>query len=155
MTAERRIFLAVLMTSFMGPFLGSCINIAIPTIAAEFSRPAPELSWLSTAFRLGAVSLLLPFGRLADVLGRCRIYGAGTAAMALISLVAAFSPSLPFLIAMRALQGLALGMVFSSGMALLVAAHPPKERGRAIGYSAAATYIGLSLGPVIGGLVTQ
>lgn len=155
MTAERRIFLAVLMTSFMGPFLGSCINIAIPTIAAEFSRPAPELSWLSTAFLLGAVSLLLPFGRLADVLGRCRIYGAGTAAMALISLVAAFSPSLPFLIAMRALQGLALGMVFSSGMALLVASHPPGERGRAIGYSAAATYIGLSLGPVIGGLVTQ
>lgn len=155
MTTERRIFAAVLMTSFMGPFLGSCINIAIPTIAAEFSRPAPELSWLSTAFLLGAVSLLLPFGRMADILGRCRIYGIGTAAMALLSLVAGFSGSLPFLVAMRALQGLALGTVFSSGMALLVAAHPPETRGRAIGYSAAATYIGLSLGPVIGGLVTQ
>ena len=155
MTTQRRIFTAVLLTSFMGPFLGSCINIAIPAIAAEFSCPATELSWLATAFLLGAVALLLPFGRLSDICGRCRIYSIGTAAMAAISLVAAFSPSVAFLVAMRALQGLALGLVFSSGMALLVAAHPPTERGRAIGYSGAATYIGLSLGPVIGGLITQ
>lgn len=155
MTAERRIFAAVLLTSFMGPFLGSCINIAIPAIAAEFSCPATELSWLATAFLLGAVAFLLPFGRLSDIVGRCRIYGVGTAAMAVVSFIAAFSPSASFLIAMRALQGLSLGLVFSSGMALLVAAHPAKKRGRAIGYSAAATYIGLSLGPVIGGLVTQ
>ena len=155
MTAQKRIFAAVLLTSFMGPFLGSCINIAIPTIAVEFSCPATDLSWLATAFLLGAVALLLPFGRMADILGRCRIYAIGTAAMAAVSFVAAFSPSVSFLIAMRALQGLSLGLVFSSGMALLVAAHPAKQRGRAIGYSAAATYVGLSLGPVIGGLVTQ
>ena len=155
MTAQKRIFAAVLLTSFMGPFLGSCINIAIPTIAVEFSCPATDLSWLATAFLLGAVALLLPFGRMADILGRCRIYAIGTAAMAAVSFVAAFSPSASFLIAMRALQGLSLGLVFSSGMALLVAAHPAKQRGRAIGYSAAATYVGLSLGPVIGGLVTQ
>ena len=155
MTAQKRIFAAVLLTSFMGPFLGSCINIAIPTIAVEFSCPATDLSWLATAFLLGAVALLLPFGRIADILGRCRIYAIGTAAMAAVSFIAAFSPSASFLIAMRALQGLSLGLVFSSGMALLVAAHPAKQRGRAIGYSAAATYVGLSLGPVIGGLVTQ
>lgn len=155
MTTEKRIVSAVLLTSFMGPFLGSCINIAIPAIAVEFACPATELSWLATAFLLGAVALLLPFGRMSDVFGRCRIYGIGTAAMAVVSFIAAFSPSASFLIAMRALQGLSLGLVFSSGMALLVAAHPAKKRGRAIGYSAAATYIGLSLGPVIGGLVTQ
>ena len=155
MKVQRRIFSAVLLTSFMGPFLGSCINIAIPAIALEFSCPATDLSWLATAFLLGAVAFVLPFGRLADIFGRCRIYGVGTAAMAVVSFVAAFSPTVSFLIAMRALQGLALGLVFSSGMALLVAAHPAKERGRVIGYSAAATYIGLSLGPVIGGLVTQ
>ena len=155
MTAQRRIFTAVLLTSFMGPFLGSCINIAIPAIATEFDCPATELSWLATAFLLGAVAFLLPFGRLSDILGRCRIYGIGTAAMAVVSFVAAFSPSVSFLVAMRALQGLSLGLVFSSGMALLVAAHPAQGRGRAIGYSAAATYIGLSLGPVIGGVITQ
>ena len=82
MTAQKRIFAAVLLTSFIGPFLGSCINIAIPTIAVEFSCPATDLSWLATAFLLGAVALLLPFGRMADILGRCRIYAIGTAAMA-------------------------------------------------------------------------
>ena len=111
MTAQKRIFAAVLLTSFMGPFLGSCINIAIPTIAVEFSCPATDLSWLATAFLLGAVALLLPFGRMADILGRCRIYAIGTAAMAAVSFVAAFSPSASFLIAMRALQGLSLGPV--------------------------------------------
>ena len=155
MTDEKKIFIAVLITSFMGPFMGSSINIAIPTMAAEFAVPAQELSWVVTAYLLGSVALLVPFGRLADIVGRRHLYAIGTIAVALMTFLAGLMQSVPSLVFFRLLQGLALATIFSTGMAMLVASHAPKERGRVIGYSAAATYIGLSLGPILGGLITQ
>ena len=86
MTPERKIFIAVLITSFMGPFMGSSINIAIPTMAQEFGAAAQELSWVVTAYLLGSVALLIPFGRLADIVGRRRLYTIGTTIVALTTL---------------------------------------------------------------------
>ena len=155
MTEEKKIFIAVLITSFMGPFMGSSINIAIPTMAADFGVPAQELSWVVTAYLLGSVALLVPFGRLADIVGRRHLYAVGTLAVAVATFLAGLMQTVPSLIFFRLLQGLALATIFSTGMAMLVASHAPGERGRVIGYSAASTYIGLSLGPVLGGLITQ
>ena len=78
MTEEKKIFIAVLITSFMGPFMGSSFNIAIPTLATEFGVPAQDLSWVVTAYLLGSVALLVPFGRLADILGRRKLYVIGS-----------------------------------------------------------------------------
>lgn len=68
---------------------------------------------------------------------------------------AGLSASLEMLIIFSFLQGIASAMIFSTGMTLLVAVNKVTERGRAIGYSAAATYIGLLLGPFLGGIITH
>lgn len=135
--------------------MGSSINIAIPTMALDFGVAAQELSWVVTAYLLGSAALLVPFGRLADMVGRRRLYTVGTSVVGGMTLISGLAPNVEFLILFRLLQGLALAMIFSTGMAMLVASHPATMRGRVIGFSAAATYIGLSLGPVLGGLITQ
>ncbi len=155
MAAQQKIFIAVLITSFMGPFMGSAINIAIPDMAFEFCVPAPALSWVVTAYLLGSVALLVPFGRLADIMGRRKLYVRGTTLVALTTFAGGLMPDVPSLVVCRFLQGMALATIFSTGMAMLVASHRPQERGRVIGYSAAATYIGLSMGPVLGGFITE
>ena len=121
MTPERKIFIAVLITSFMGPFMGSSINIAIPTMAQEFGVAAQELSWVVTAYLLGSVALLIPFGRLADIVGRRRLYTVGTSIVALTTIAGGLAGSAELLVFCRLLQGLALATIFSTGMAMLVA----------------------------------
>jgi MFS family permease len=155
MSQANLIFLTVLTTSFLGPFMGSSINIAIPSIAETFVFPPAMLSWVVTAYLLGSVAVLVPFGKLADSIGRKKIYQSGLICLLVTTCLAGFSVSLPMLIAFRLLQGLSLAMIFSTGMAILISGHTAQDRGKVIGYSAAATYMGLSLGPVIGGLLTQ
>ena len=155
MTEQKRIFLSVLMISFMGPFMGSSINIAIPTMAEGFGVAAQDLSWVVTAYLLGSVGVLVPFGRLADIVGRRRLYVFGAFADASMTLLAGVMPTPSLLIFFRFLQGVGLAAVFSTSMALLISSHSSRERGRVIGYSASATYIGLSLGPFLGGIITQ
>ena len=155
MTQSQWVFAAVLITSFIGPFMGSSINIAIPAMANDFSLPAEHLSWIVTIFLLGSVAVLVPFGKLADVIGRKTLYRMGLLALLAATIACGLAVSVEMLIVFRLLQGISLGMIFSTGMAMLVSASQPQHRGRVIGYSAAATYIGLSLGPVLGGALTQ
>ncbi len=126
--------------------MGSSINIAIPAMANDFSLPAEQLSWIVTIFLLGSVAVLVPFGKLADVIGRKVLYRTGLIALLAATIACGFAASVEMLIVCRLLQGISLGMIFSTGMAMLVSASQPQHRGRVIGYSAAATYVGLSLG---------
>ena len=145
----------VLIASFSNPCLSSCINVAIPVMAGEFHVEAASLGWVVTAYLLGAVCMMLPFGRLADTLGRKRLFQAGIAVVAILSVACAMAPEEEVLILLRFLQGISIASVYTTNMALLVSAHEPSQRGRVIGFSAAATYIGLSLGPFLGGVVTH
>lgn len=74
MTEQKRILIAVMITSFIGPFMGSSVNIAVPAMAEDFNMMPDELTWAVTAFLIGSAATLLPFGRLADIKGRRRIY---------------------------------------------------------------------------------
>lgn len=154
--ANRRAALMVAVGgSFLNPFMGSSINIALPVIGREFAMDAVLLGWVATAFLLMAAMCLLPFGRLADIRGRKRVYAWGVAIYTLCSAVCALAPSSGWLIAGRALQGLGSAMMFGTGMAILTSVFPPEERGRVLGINVAAVYLGLSLGPVVGGMLTQ
>lgn len=155
MTQAKRVFLAVLVTSFIVPFMASSINLAIPAIAAEFGVSAPSLSWVVSAYLLGSVAILLPMGKLGDIVGRKKLYRIGAALMAACTVAAGFAASLESLIFWRVLQGLATAAIFGTGMAMVVSIHRPEERGKIIGYTAASTYIGLSIGPIVGGLITH
>lgn len=143
----------VMITSFITPFLGNAINLGIPQIGMEYGVDQSQLNWVVTSYLLASAAFLLPFGRLADLLGRKRIFLIGMIAFAVTSLGCGFAFSFPVLIVFRVFQGIASAMIFGTSMAILTSVVPAKERGKAMGLSAAATYIGLSLGPVLGGLI--
>ena len=113
------------------------------------------LAWIPTSYLLSATVFLLPFGRIADIYGRKKIFIYGISLYTISSLLAATSTSAIMLIALRIPQGIGGAMIFGTGVAILVSAYPAAERGRALGINVAAVYLGLSLGPFLGGLLTQ
>ncbi len=151
----RLILLSIIITSFINPFLGAAINIALPAISEEFSLGAVGMSWVSMAFILSSAVFLVPLGKLADIKGRKKIFFIGNIIIALSSILCALAPSSAALITLRALQGIGSAMVFGTGMAIITSVYPPKERGKAIGIVVTSVYIGLSLAPFLGGILTQ
>ncbi len=143
------------MAAFLTPFMASAINVALPLISQEFSMNAMLLGWVATAYLLAAAMFLVPFGRLADIHGRKRVFVYGTATFTLAAALAGFSTSGTMLVAARILQGLGSAMIFGTGVAILTSVFPPSERGRVLGINVAAVYLGLSLGPFLGGWMTE
>jgi len=154
-TTQRYILLVTTLSSFLTPFMGSAVNVALPAIAKDLSMTALSLSWVATSFILAATMTLIPLGRLADIHGRKRFYVYGGLIFTVASSFCILSPSQLFLIAARAVQGIGGAMIFSTGTAMLVSAYPLEERGKIIGINIAAVYIGLTIGPFVGGLLTQ
>ncbi len=158
MNSRRRIptvLLATTISSFTTPFMGSSVNVALPMIARDYAMSALALSWVVSAFLLAAASMLLPIGRLADIHGRKSFFIAGSLLFAASSVLCLAAGSTGVFIAFRALQGVGGAMIFSAGTAMLVAAYPPEKRGSVLGINIAAVYIGLTVGPFIGGLLTE
>jgi EmrB/QacA subfamily drug resistance transporter len=149
------LLLATTLSSFLTPFMGSAVNVALPIMAKELSMTALSLSWVATSFILAAAITLVPLGRLADIYGRKKIFLYGAIIFTAASGLCAWSPTQTFLIAVRVIQGIGGAMIFSTGTAMLVSAYPPDERGKILGINTAAIYIGLTIGPFIGGLLTQ
>ncbi len=112
----------IILTSFVNPFLGSAVNIALPKISTEFSMNAVTMSWVSMAFLLSSAVFLVPLGKLADIIGRKRIFVAGNIIVTIASLLCAFAPSGGILIAFRILQGIGSAMMFGTGMAIITSA---------------------------------
>jgi len=153
---NRGILLAVIfISSFFNPFMGSAVNIALPSISRELSMNAVSLSWIAMAFLLSAAVFLVPFGKLADIWGRKRMLLFGNIFFTLSTLLCAFSATGYMLIIARFIQGIGSAMILSSGMALIISAFPPERRGRIIGLNTSATYVGLSAAPLLGGILTQ
>lgn len=143
------------LASFLTPFLGSSLNIALPGIGHEFNLTAIELTWIPTAYILSNVIFLVPFGRLADIKGRKRIFTIGICIDVVACIAATMTPSGWFFIVLRGFQGLGGAMIFSTGLAILTSVYPAEERGRVLGINVASVYAGLSLGPVVGGFLTH
>ncbi len=154
-TLKRVVLLVATLSSFLAPFMGSSINIALPSIGKEFSMNALILSWVATSYLLAAAMFLVPFGKIADIHGRKRIFTYGISIYTLSSFLSAISTSATLLICFRILQGIGGAMIFGTGVAILTSVFPVGERGKALGINAAAVYLGLSLGPILGGFLTQ
>lgn len=152
---KRAALIVATVGSFLGPFMGSSVNVALPSIGHEFSIGAVLLGWVNMAFLLSAATFSIPFGRLGDIYGRKKIYMMGVIAFTISSVLIANSVSSTMLIICRALQGFGASMIFATGMAILISVFPIGERGKALGITIAAVYLGLSTGPFFGGLITQ
>jgi EmrB/QacA subfamily drug resistance transporter len=155
MVKKRSVLLVITIASFLNPFLGSSITIALPSIGKEFGMTAVSLGWVATAFLLASAIFQVPFGRVADIHGRKKVFLLGVTLHAFSSLMAGFSNSTALLIASRALQGIAASMAFGTGVAILMSVFPPEERGKVLGINVTAVYTGLSTGPFFGGFLTQ
>jgi EmrB/QacA subfamily drug resistance transporter len=143
------------LTSFLPPFMASSINIALPAIGAEFSMDAILLGWIATSYLLSAAVFMVPFGKIADIYGMKKVFFLGLAVFTASSLIAFFAPTSSILIGSRILQGIGSAMIFGTGTAILVSVFPVQERGKILGINAASVYLGLSLGPFLGGLLTE
>ncbi|MEA1964872.1 MAG: MFS transporter [Candidatus Aerophobetes bacterium] len=154
-TEKRYALIAVILASFLTPFMGSSINLAIPVIGSEFHANAIMLSWIPTAYLLTSAMLLLPFGRGADIYGRKRIFTGGVLFYTISSLLCGVASSIKILLAFRVLQGIGGAMIMGTGVAILTSVFPLRKRGKVLGINTAAIYSGLSLGPFLGGFFTQ
>jgi len=149
------VLLVTTMASFIFPFMASAVNIALPSLGKELSLDAIILGWIATGYLLSSAALLVPFGRIADIYGRRKIFTLGTAIFTLSSLLAGMAGSVSMLISCRVFQGIGGAMLAGTAVALLTTVYPANKRGRVLGINVAATYIGLSIGPALGGVLTQ
>lgn len=154
-TIKRIVLFIAVISSFITPFDGSAVNIALPAIGEEFSLDAVSLSWITTAYLLSIAILLVPFGKLADIKGRKKIFLIGISTFVAASFLVTYSADVGMLIGLRLLQGTGCAMIFGTSLAILSSVYPPGERGKALGITIAAVYLGLSLGPFLGGFMTE
>lgn len=153
---ERRpVLIIATLSAFITPFSSSALNVALPQMGTEFSADGVTLGWIVTIYLLVAAMFLVPLGRIADIKGRRRVFQWGAWIYGSSSLLLALAPSAVVVIALRTVQGLGGAMMFGTGIALLSSVYPAAERGRALGFNVAAVYTGLSLGPFVGGFLTQ
>ena len=152
-----RKFILVLITiaTFLNPFTGTAINLALPVIGTEFSADATTLAWVSSAYLLASVIFLLPAGKLGDSRGKVTVFMAGIVVYTAGAILTIFTPTIGTLLAFRFLQGIGGAMLYANSVALITHLYPAGERGYAIGLNITAVYAALSLGPFLGGILTQ
>lgn len=152
---KRIVLLIANVGAFLTPFMSSSVNIALPTISKEFAMSAVMQNWVATAYLLSAAIFVVPFGRIADIYGRKKIYLYGVIIITISSALCAASHTSLLLIIFRVLQGIGSAMLFGTGVAILTSVYPAGERGRALGINVGVTYVGLSVGPIFGGVLTH
>jgi EmrB/QacA subfamily drug resistance transporter len=147
------IFLMVAIGIFMATLDGSIVNIALPSIMADFAVPLATIQWVVMIYLLTVTSLLLSFGRLSDIRGRRMVYSLGLCLFSLGSFFCAIASTAHWLIGARFFQGLGAAMTMACTPALIVDTFPERERGRAIGMMGSVVASGLTAGPALGGLL--
>ena len=152
---KRSVLTVTAFASFLTPFMGSSVNLALPSIGNEFGVNAVTLNWIVSSYMLSTSILLLPAGRIGDIMGRKKIFSLGLIIFTVTSILLAFTPGIKWLIGIRILQGLGSALLFGTSMAIITSVFPPGERGRAMGINVTAVYIGLASGPFLGGLLTR
>ncbi len=141
---------------FMATLDSSIVNISLPTIAHYFGTALTgAVEWVIIAYLVVIAGVLLTIGRLADMIGRKPIWVAGLIIFTIGSAISGASISLGMLIAARALQGLGGALIMAISPAMLTSAFPASERGRALGMNAVIVALGVSVGPTLGGIITQ
>jgi EmrB/QacA subfamily drug resistance transporter len=150
-----RILSSVSLGTFMATLDGTIVNLALPSIRDAFRVDLTAVGWVSLAYLLVAGCLLLPVGRLGEVLTFRQVYVSGLAVFAVASTLCGLAPSFEALIGLRVVQATGAAMLQAMGTAIVARTFGPGERGRALGLNAISVSIALSLGPTLGGLLTQ
>lgn len=140
---------------FMATLDSGIVNLALPTIRTSFNIDLATVQWVVTSYLLTISSFLPIFGRLADILGKKRLYSLGFLVFAAGSLFCGLSNSIEFLILARIFQALGASILMSLGQGIVTATFPPDGRGRALGITGSAVAVGSLFGPGVGGVLVQ
>ncbi|MBO55606.1 MAG: hypothetical protein CL886_08100 [Dehalococcoidia bacterium] len=149
------VFAAVAIGTFCSVIDHGSISVALPSISNYFSSDLPTTQWVVIVFSLTIVILLLPMGRLGDILGLAKIYSMGCGILLFATIGASISPSIGVLLASRVLQGVGAAMTQGLGMALVISTFPENQRGQAIGLIMTTVGLGAIAGPAFGGLLVD
>jgi MFS family permease len=141
--------------AFMGQLDASVVTLTYRPIGHSFGSDLATVQWVSQSYLIALALLLVPLGALSDRLGRKRVYLWGFGLFGVASLGCAFAPTLPALIALRAVQGAGAAMLQANSVALVATSVPARRLRTAFGVQAAAQAFGLGIGPTVGGLVVQ
>ncbi len=141
--------------AFLIPFSITSLNVALPTISRDLSMNTISMSLTLISFLLAASIFLLPFGNIGDNHSRKTVFISGIGIFIFASFMSAVSQTATILIIARALCGIGSAMILSNGMPVLIESFPANERGKILGVYSAFIYVGLALGSIIGGFLTQ
>ncbi len=147
------ILTTVLVGATMSALDVSIVNIAMPTLKSDFGVSLAKIEWIAMAYMLVLTIFLPLFGHLADLYGRSRLYNAGFVVFAVGSALCGMAPSANFMIGSRVLQAVGAGLLQANSIAIITAAFPASERGKAIGIQGAVQAVAMSIGPFVGGVL--
>ncbi len=149
------VLLAIGVGTFMSALDGSVVNTTLPVITRDFRSEVATMEWVVTVYLLVVSGLLLSFGRLGDLRGHKPVYLTGFTIFIVSSALCGLAQSPLMLIGSRAIQALGAAMLFANSPAILTKNFPAQERGRALGLQGTMTYLGLTVGPSLGGWLTE
>ena len=153
---ERRVLLLASGASFLALLDVTVVNLAFPDLGRHFDGPSvTTLSWVITSYTIALAALLTPAGRLADVLGRRRVFVGGVLAFTAASVACAVAPSVWWLVAVRAVQGAAAAAMVPASLGLILSQTAPERRFAAVGLWGASAGIAAAVGPALGGVLVD
>ncbi|MFT5706805.1 MAG: MFS family permease [Oceanospirillaceae bacterium] len=147
--------LSLCLAAFIIPLAMSAVNLALPQIALELQADAVRLSWLASLPLWGSVIFMLPIARAADIWGRKRLHLIGLTLFSVTSVAVVAVDQVNQLLALRVIQGIASSFIFATSLAMVTTLAGRKHRGTFLGIVSTCVYLGLTLGPVVGGWLTQ
>jgi EmrB/QacA subfamily drug resistance transporter len=150
-----KILPVILLAPFMGSLDGSIVNVALPSIATRLGVGLDGIQWVVSSYLIVISALVLIFGKIADKLGKVRIFEYGFLVFGIGSLLCALSWSLPVLIVARSVQAIGASMFMSSNQGIIATIFPPEERGRALGLLGTTVAVGTMVGPPLGGIMVD
>jgi EmrB/QacA subfamily drug resistance transporter len=149
------VLLTMFFSSFLTAFSTYTTVISARVIGTELGMDVVTIGWVSTIFILAAAMFQIPFGKVGDLFGRKKLFLAGVLIFTISSIIlAVINTSIAFII-FRFIQGLGAALIYATSNAILTASFPPDQRGKVIGISVTGVYIGLTLSPLLGGIMTQ
>ncbi|MGN1045422.1 MAG: MFS transporter [Candidatus Methanomethylophilaceae archaeon] len=153
---ERRLVLiASCMAIFVNPLIGSMLNLALNAIGSDLHCSAHQLGWIASIFFISSVAAMVPAARLADIIGKRRVFIAG-ALIALVSLLlCTLSQDIYMLYLFRGMSGIGTACISSTSISMIADVYPKERRGSALAWNTACVYVGASIGPSLGGVITD